>query len=52
MRFLWVTGRPLHEPIAWYGPIVMNTQEEIAQAALELQRGEFIKDPHRVLVEE
>ena len=42
-RFLLVTGRPLGEPVAWYGPIVMNRPEEIAQAASELKRGEFIR---------
>jgi hypothetical protein len=43
LRFLFVSGRPLHEPVAWYGPIVMNTREEIIEAATELQRGTFIK---------
>jgi quercetin 2,3-dioxygenase len=52
VRFLMVSGRPLHEPIAWYGPIVMNTKDEIAQAALELRRGDFIKNPKKVIVEE
>ncbi|MGA7923518.1 MAG: pirin-like C-terminal cupin domain-containing protein, partial [Thermoplasmata archaeon] len=45
LRFLFVTGRPLREPVAWYGPIVMNTREEILQAARELERGTFIKTP-------
>lgn len=43
MRFLLVSGRPLREPVAWYGPIVMNTQEEIRQAYEELQAGTFLK---------
>lgn len=43
LRFLLVSGRPLHEPVAWYGPIVMNSQAEIAEAARELRSGEFIK---------
>jgi quercetin 2,3-dioxygenase len=43
LRFLLVAGRPLHEPVAWYGPIVMNTREEIQQAFLELRHGNFIK---------
>jgi len=43
LRFLLVSGRPLHEPVAWYGPIVMNSQEELVQAARELRSGEFIK---------
>ncbi|HTP54627.1 MAG TPA: pirin family protein [Thermoplasmata archaeon] len=42
-RFLLVSGRPLHEPVAWYGPIVMNTRSELADAARELRSGEFIK---------
>ena len=43
MRFLFVSGKPLHEPIAWYGPIVMNTQEELRVAFEEYEKGTFIK---------
>jgi redox-sensitive bicupin YhaK (pirin superfamily) len=43
IRFLLVSGRPLEEPVAWYGPIVMNTREELRQAWQELQDGTFIK---------
>jgi len=43
VRFLLVTGRPLAEPVAWRGPIVMNTREELAQAFKELQNGTFIR---------
>lgn len=43
IRFLLVSGRPLEEPVAWYGPIVMNTKQEIRQAYAELQDGTFIK---------
>ena len=43
LRFLLVAGRPLHEPVAWYGPIVMNTREEIAQAVSDLRRGTFVR---------
>ncbi|MCI4351731.1 MAG: pirin family protein [Thermoplasmata archaeon] len=43
LRFLLVTGRPLGEPVAWYGPIVMNTRDEIVTAFSELKRGNFIK---------
>jgi redox-sensitive bicupin YhaK (pirin superfamily) len=42
-RFLLVSGRPLREPVAWQGPIVMNTREEIRQAYEELQNGTFLK---------
>lgn len=42
IRFLLVSGKPLEEPVAWYGPIVMNTQVQIRQAMLELQEGTFI----------
>ncbi len=42
-RFLLVSGRPLHEPIAWRGPIVMNTQEELDLAWRELSDGTFVK---------
>jgi redox-sensitive bicupin YhaK (pirin superfamily) len=43
MRFLLVSGEPIAEPVAWQGPIVMNTQEELARAFAELQRGTFIR---------
>ena len=43
IRFLLVSGRPLEEPVAWYGPIVMNTNEELRQAQADLQNGTFIK---------
>lgn len=42
IRFLLVSGKPLHEPVAWYGPIVMNTQEQLRQAFEELQQGTFL----------
>jgi redox-sensitive bicupin YhaK (pirin superfamily) len=43
IRFLLVSGKPLEEPVAWYGPIVMNTQEQLRQAIGELRAGTFIK---------
>ena len=43
VRFLLVSGRPLEEPVAWQGPIVMNTREELRQAYAELRAGTFIK---------
>ena len=42
IRFLLVSGRPIEEPVAWYGPIVMNTQQELKQAIAELRNGTFI----------
>ena len=43
IRFLLISGKPLEEPVAWYGPIVMNTESEIRQAVSELRSGTFIK---------
>jgi quercetin 2,3-dioxygenase len=43
LRFLLVSGTPLEEPVAWYGPIVMNTENELRQAFAELRQGTFIK---------
>ena len=43
IRFLLVSGKPIEEPVAWYGPIVMNTDAELQQAVAELRNGTFIK---------
>jgi len=43
IRFLLVSGKPIEEPVAWYGPIVMNTQQQLRQAVNELNDGTFIK---------
>ncbi len=43
VRFLFVSGKPLNEPVAWYGPIVMNTQEELRVAFEEYKNGTFVK---------
>jgi quercetin 2,3-dioxygenase len=44
-RFLLISGKPLREPVAWYGPIVMNTQEELRTAFDEFEKGTFVKTP-------
>lgn len=46
VRFLLISGAPLREPVAWHGPIVMNTEAEIRQAITELRNGTFIKPEH------
>ena len=43
VRFLLVSGKPIGEPVAWYGPIVMNTQEELRIAFDEYRNGTFVK---------
>lgn len=45
-RFLLVSGRPIQEPVAWHGPIVMNTRSELMQAMDDLKNGTFIKSQH------
>ncbi len=47
VRFLLVAGKPLKEPVAWYGPIVMNTQAELRTAFREYEQGTFVRHPRR-----
>ncbi len=47
IRFLLVSGKPLEEPVAWYGPIVMNTQQELHQSFQELDKGTFLRSPEK-----
>jgi quercetin 2,3-dioxygenase len=46
LRFLLISGAPIAEPVAWHGPIVMNTRAELQQAIRELNNGTFIKPVH------
>ncbi len=46
VRFLLISGAPIQEPVAWHGPIVMNTKAELQQAITELRNGTFIKPGH------
>ena len=46
VRFLLISGAPLQEPVAWHGPIVMNSQDEIRQAMADLRNGTFIRPAH------
>ena len=46
VRFLLISGAPIEEPVAWHGPIVMNTQDELKQAIRGLRNGTFIKPAH------
>jgi len=44
LRFLLCSGKPLQEPVAWYGPIVMNTQAQLREAFEELEKGTFLRE--------
>ena len=46
IRFLLISGKPIQEPVAWHGPVVMNTREELIQAFDDLKNGTFIKPGH------
>lgn len=50
-RFLLLSGKPLNEPIWWHGPIVMNSEEQIKEAMLDLQRGNFVRDKNPLFVD-
>ena len=46
LRCLLVSGKPLHEPVAWWGPIVMNNRHELETAVEEFQNGTFVRHGH------
>ena len=46
VRFLLISGAPIEEPVAWHGPIVMNTRAELQQAMRDLNNGTFIRPAH------
>ncbi|WP_349358592.1 pirin family protein [Stappia sp.] len=48
LRFLLVSGAPIREPVAWHGPIVMNTRQELMEAVRDLQNGTFIRESARL----
>jgi hypothetical protein len=45
-----ISGKPLREPVAWYGPIVMNTQEDLRSAFEEYENGSFLKHTQKSIV--
>jgi quercetin 2,3-dioxygenase len=47
-RFMMFSGKPINEPVAWAGPVVMNTQEELIQAFQEIETGNFIKHNYKI----
>ena len=49
-RFILLSGRPLHEPVYWHGPIVMNSKEQIEEALLDLQKGTFVRTKEPVFL--
>lgn len=50
-RFIFLSGKPLKEPVYWRGPIVMNTEEQIREAMLDLQNGNFVREKHPLFVD-
>ncbi|BBD71678.1 hypothetical protein HS1genome_0067 [Sulfodiicoccus acidiphilus] len=49
VHFILLSGRPLNEPVYWYGPIVMNTEEQIVEALADLRRGTFVREKHPIV---
>ena len=49
-RFILLSGKPLKEPVHWYGPIVMNSDEQIREAMLDLQKGTFVRERNPIFV--
>jgi redox-sensitive bicupin YhaK (pirin superfamily) len=47
VRFLLISGKPIGEPVAWYGPVVMNTKEELKVAFEEYRQGSFARYPEK-----
>lgn len=50
-RLILLSGKPLNEPIWWHGPIVMNSEDQIREAMLDLQKGTFVRDKNPLVVE-
>ena len=47
-RFMMFSGKPIREPVAWHGPVVMNTREELIEAFQDLQQGTFIRHEYKI----
>lgn len=50
-RFIFLSGKPLNEPVYWHGPIVMNSQEQIREAMLDLQNGNFVREKNPIFAD-
>lgn len=51
LRFIVLSGKPLHEPVSWYGPIVMNSREQIVEAMNDLRNNRFVRDKNPIFVD-